>query len=132
VAWTDASDPWTGETTLETVAITYDSSNLDLYAHSIQDATNQAYWKLSDAASISWGAETSYGWTAADMTHLSAPEVGAGTTAVGVVVRLTGTSNYAFAPLPEYNMVLLAILPFMSRIFRRIRRKKEILIARNR
>ena len=133
VAWTNASDPWTGQgSNLETVSITYDSSNSDLYAHAITDATNQAYWNKSDAASIAWDGQVSYGWTAADMTQLSAPEVGAGTTAVGVVVRLTGTSNYEFAPIPEYNLVLLAILPFMPRIFRKLRKKQAILIVINR
>jgi hypothetical protein len=131
--WTNAADPFSGETTLETVSITYDSTNSDLYAHAIKDATNQAYWKMSDAATISWGAENSYAFTAGDLTHISAPEVGAGTSAIGVVLRRAAApDNYEFAPVPEYSMILLAILPFMPRILRRLKRRRPILFARNR
>jgi cellulose synthase/poly-beta-1,6-N-acetylglucosamine synthase-like glycosyltransferase/transposase-like protein len=99
------SSPWTSETNVLGVALTYDSSNSDLYAHIVKDASEQAYFKGTDAGTISWSSETSYGFTTGDISNISAPMSGAGTSEIGVVLRQN--SNFEFAPLPESWQYLL-------------------------
>jgi len=86
--------PWTGETNLTSVSITYDSANTNLYSHVIKDASDQAYWKSTDAATISWSSETSYGFTAGDLGQISSTLNASGPSQIGVVVRQG--SNFEF------------------------------------
>lgn len=72
-SWSTKTAPWTGQTNLTQVSITYDSGNDDLYASVVKDASEQAYWKSTDAGSISWSGETSFGYTAGDLGQLSMP-----------------------------------------------------------
>ncbi len=88
----------------------------------IQDSSDQAYFKSTDATIISWGSQTSYDFTAGTINQISSPERGAGTSQVGVVVNQG--SNFEFAPLPEYSLLLLAILPLLKKLFNRQKRRR--------
>ena len=124
----DLADPWTGETNLTGVSLTYDSSNTDLIASAMTDSSEQAYFRITDVGSISWGTEYSYGYTAGSMGHISAPLSVAGYSQMGVVVR-QGT-NYEFATLPENIWIMSMILPIFVLLGRRYnrQRKKMLLI----
>ncbi|MDP2632263.1 MAG: hypothetical protein Q8P25_00880 [Candidatus Curtissbacteria bacterium] len=51
--WSSLTAPWpSGETELESVSITYDLENGDLYAHTIKDSSDQAYFKTTDETMI--------------------------------------------------------------------------------
>src|SRR4030042_3909321 len=88
---TALTDPWTSQTNLTSVSLTYDSTNSDLYAYAIKDTSEQAYFKSTDASTISWSEESSYGFTAGDLGHISAPMTAIGTSLIEVVCD-TGTS----------------------------------------
>ncbi len=124
--WTDAADPFTGATNVLSVSITYDSANADLYAHIIKDTTEQAYWKTTDAASISWGAETSYAFdtTVGSLSEMSAPIKATSTDLIGVVLRRSTVDNFEFAPLPDFSLILIVILPVLPRLLRKIHRRR--------
>ena len=87
--WESLTAPWTSETNVLSVSLTYDSSNTDLIANIIKDASETAYYSISDATTISWAAAVAYdGFTAAgDMDNLSSPETAAGTSEMGVLLR---------------------------------------------
>lgn len=121
----DLTDPWTGQTAVESVSLTYDSTNSDLFAHIIKDTSDQAYFKSSDASTISWSDEYSYAFTAGDLNDISAPETSAGTTGIGVVLR-QGT-NFEFATLPERLWLLLGLAPFLPGWVRRRRLSQRVL-----
>ncbi len=116
------ADPWTGQTNVTSVSLTYDSTNADLYAHIIKDTTEQAYSSSTDADVISWGSETSYAFTAGDLGHISANQSGAGTSELGVVLRQG--SNFEFATVPEYSLILLIIMPILPKALRKLRQKR--------
>jgi hypothetical protein len=124
--WTDAADPWTSETAVETVSLTYDSSNDDLYSHIIKDTSDQAYWKSTDATTISWGGETSYGFTAGDLAHISAPETAAGAT----LRRNSSANNFEFAVVPERLLLFLVVVPFVPGTLRKLKKKKKLSYVR--
>lgn len=86
-AWESLTAPWTSETNVLSVSLTYDSTNSDLIANIIKDASEQAYYKISDATTISWGSETAYEFTAGDLDNISSPETAAGTGLMGVLLR---------------------------------------------
>ncbi|MBP9745422.1 MAG: hypothetical protein KBD41_08540 [Saprospiraceae bacterium] len=120
---TDASDPWTGETEVEAVSLTYDSTNSDLYAHVIMDSSDQAYFKSTDATSISWGTEYSYNFTAGDLGQISATETAAGFAQIGISLRQG--SNYEFSTLPE-NMWLISVFsPILIITSKKIKLKRK-------
>ena len=127
----DPDDPWTGLTNLSSVSLSYESSETKLYAHTVygtDTGTEQAYWRNSPAGSISWSAETSYGFTPGDIAEISSPLTGAAPDQIAVVARQGG--NFEFAPVPERIWMLLAILPFMPKMmsqFRQRRRKRLVL-----
>ena len=125
--WTDQPDPWTSQTNITSVSLSYDSANSDLYAHVIKDSTEQAYFKSTDATTISWGTESSYGFTAGDLGHISASEKGAGPDQIGVVLR-QGT-NFEFAVVPEKTLILLMVLPIFPKILSFLKRKKTRVLS---
>ncbi|HEY4510051.1 MAG TPA: hypothetical protein VJC15_03645, partial [Candidatus Paceibacterota bacterium] len=94
-SWTSLTSPWTGQTNLTSVSLTYDSTNSDLYAFAIHDTSEQAYWESTDATTISWSGETSFAFTAGDLGHISSPETAAGGSQIASTLR-QGT-NYEFA-----------------------------------
>jgi murein DD-endopeptidase MepM/ murein hydrolase activator NlpD len=85
--WTSLTAPWTSETNITSISLTYDSTNTDLIANIIKDASEQAYYSVSDATSISWGTSTAYEFTAGDLDNISSPETAAGTSLMGVLLR---------------------------------------------
>lgn len=86
---TDDTDPWTSENTVTSVSLTYNSSDTTLIANIVKDATNQqAYYKTSPAGTIGWDTETAYEFDAGAMDNISSPETAAGTSRMGVLVRL--------------------------------------------
>lgn len=86
--WESLTAPWpSGETNVTSVSLTYNSSNNSLIANIIKDASEQAYYKISDASTISWGSETAYEFTAGDLDNISSPETAAGTSVMGVLLR---------------------------------------------
>lgn len=87
--WESLTAPWTSETSVASLSLTYDSSNSDLIANIAKDVTNQqAYYNVSDATTISWTGSTAYEFTAGAMDNMSSPEGAAGTSLMGVLVRL--------------------------------------------
>ncbi|MEK7165653.1 MAG: hypothetical protein AAB874_02500, partial [Patescibacteria group bacterium] len=116
--------PWSNETGVESVSLTYDSSNGDLYAHIIKDTSDKAYWKSTDAATISWSAATDYGWTTGTLNQISAPETSAGTTGIGVVLHEATNSNYEFAALPENLWFLIIGFPLGTIYYKKKRYQK--------
>ena len=118
--------PFSGATNLTSATISYDSANSDLYAMVIQDTSEQAYWNSTDAGSISWTGGTtgtSFGFTAGDLGHISAPMTGTGTTDIGVVLRQD--TNLEFSAVPEKVLLLILGLPLLPKILKRIRRRKQ-------
>ncbi len=95
--WSSLTAPWTSVTNAISVSISYDSTNSDLIAHIIKDTTEQAYYKTSDATSISWGSETSYAFSGGDLDNISSPMTGAGPVAIGAALREATASDYEFA-----------------------------------
>jgi hypothetical protein len=85
--WESITAPWTSETNVLSVSLTYDSTNTDLIANIIKDSSEQAYYKTSDATTISWSSESPYEFTAGDLDNLSSPEIAAGTARMGVLLR---------------------------------------------
>lgn len=94
-AATTLTSPWTGQTEVESITLTYDNANADLYASIIKDSSDQAYYKFTDSTSISWSSEYSYNFTAGDLAHISAPAQALGPSQVGVLLRQG--SNLEFA-----------------------------------
>ncbi len=117
-------NPWTGQTNVSSVTLTLDTTNNDLYASIIKDTDEKAYWKSSPKSSISWGSENDWGWsgTGDHLGHISAPEKGAGTSQIGVVLR--ETNNFEFAVVPEKALFLLAGLPFLPKVLGRLKKRK--------
>lgn len=72
-SWSAPTAPWTSETNVLGVSLTYDSGATDLYASIIKDASEQAYYKTTDTSSISWSSETSFDFTPGDVSDLSMP-----------------------------------------------------------
>ena len=100
--WAAITDPWSSETNVTAVSITYDSVNSDLVAHIIKGATEQAYFKTTDATTVSWSADTSYGFRPGDLGHISSPMTTAGFSQLGVILR-QGT-NLEFIGPSKLNM----------------------------
>jgi len=119
----DLADPWTGETEVEAVSLTYDSTNSDLYAHVIMDSSDQAYFKSTDATSINWGAEYSYNFTAGDLGQISATETAAGFAQIGISLRQG--SNYEFSTLPENIWLITACSPIIVFVGKKIKRRNR-------
>ena len=88
--WESLTAPWTSETSVASVSLTYDSNNTELIANIVKDATNQqAYYNVYNLGTTSWGGSTAYdGFTAGAMDNMSSPETAAGTAQMGVLVRL--------------------------------------------
>ncbi len=85
--WTSLTAPWTTETNVTSLSLTYDSTNSDLIASIIMDTSELAYYITSDATTISWSGETAYDFTAGDLDNLSTPETVAGNTNMGALLR---------------------------------------------
>ena len=94
-SWSSQTAPWTGQTNLTSVSLTYDSTNSDLYGFAIKDTSEQAYFISTDATTISWGTEASLAFTAGDLGHISSPETATGTSQIAASLRQG--SNYEFA-----------------------------------
>ena len=120
-------DPWTGQTNVSAVSITYDSTNSDLYAMVIKDTDEKAYWKFSDATTIAWQGENDFGWsgTGDHLDYLSSPQSGAGINQIGAVLRDGSDSNYEFSAVPEYSLYLLGLAPFLPTVLRRLRKRRR-------
>ena len=118
------SGPWTGQTNVSSVTLTLDTTNNNLYASIIKDTDEKAYWKSSPKSSILWGSENDWGWsgTGDHLGHISAPEKGADTSQIGVVLR--ETNNFEFAVVPEKTLFLLAAVPFLPKVLGRLKKKK--------
>ena len=72
--WSTETAPWTSETDITSVSLSLDTTNNNLYAHTIKGSSEQAYWKSTPKASTSWTSEVSYGFTAGDLGHISSNE----------------------------------------------------------
>lgn len=122
----DEADPWTGQTNVSSVSLTYDSTNTDLYAMVIKDTDEKAYWKSTDTATISWGAENDFGWsgTGDHLGHISSPQSGAGISQIGAVLR--ETANFEFSAVPEYTLLLLLLSPFLPKFLSSWRKNKTV------
>lgn len=99
-SWSSLTAPFTSQTNLTSASITYDSANSDLYASVIMDASEQAYYKSSDATSISWGSSTSLAFTAGDLGYISTPLSIAAAAEFGVAVRQGANFEFATVGAP--------------------------------
>ncbi len=123
--WSSETAPWTSQTnTISSVSLNLDTTNNNLYASIIKDSSEQAYWKMTAKASTSWGSESSYGFTAGDLGYISSNEKGAGDTQIGVVTR-RGT-NFEFATIPEKSIFLIVLLPFIPKLFRKLKEDRKL------
>jgi hypothetical protein len=96
--WTSLTAPFTSATNLISASLTYDSTNSDLYASVIKDSSELAYWKSSDAGTISWGSETDFGFTpAGDLDNISTPHTAAGVCDVAAVLRQSSNLEFNYA-----------------------------------
>lgn len=88
-AVTDDADPWSSATNVLGVSLTYDSGNSDLLASILKDTSETAYYKTSDATTVSWGSETAYDdfSAAGDMDNISTPHTAADTSQAGALLR---------------------------------------------
>jgi len=114
--------PFTDETELESVSITYDGTNTKLYSHVIKDSSDQAYFKDTAAGTISWGASTSYGFTAGNLAEISSIIISSGSAQIGVTLRQG--NNFEFATVPENLGMLLLVAPLLPGMMKRLRRKR--------
>lgn len=113
--------------TYSSVSLTLDTTNNRLYAHALKvpnGGSEQAYFRDTDKSTISWDTETSYGFTAGDLGHISAPQTAAGETQIGVVVRQG--ANFEFATVPEYTLLLFLFVALLPKIMRNLRTKRLI------
>ncbi|MBI2327808.1 glycosyltransferase family 2 protein, partial [Candidatus Curtissbacteria bacterium] len=120
---TSLTAPWTGQTNVTSVSLSLDTTNNALYANILKDTSEQAYFKSTDKSTISWSAETSYAFTAGDLGHISTPEKGAGTTQIGAVLRQG--ANFEFAVVPERIWFLMGVLPFLPRLFKKMKSRRR-------
>ncbi|MBI2021504.1 glycosyltransferase [Candidatus Daviesbacteria bacterium] len=121
---TSLTAPFTSQTNLTQVSLTYDSQNTRIYAHGIMDTSEQAYFIDSAASSISWGSTYSYKFTAGDLGNISGPLSGYGTSQIGVVLRQG--SNFEFGTLPEKTLVLVLLVPFLPGLLKKLRESKRL------
>lgn len=105
--WSTLTSPWTGQTNLTAVSLTYDSTNSDLYAFSIKDTTEQAYVSSSTAASISWSSQTSFAFSSGNLSSISSPQEGAGTSKIGIVLRDDSNASYLFSNLTPTKSIVV-------------------------
>lgn len=90
--------PWTSETNLTSVSLTEDQDRL--IASVIKDTSEQAYYSLSSAETISWSTSTSYGFTAGDLGHISTPELGTKGSAIGAFLRQGANMEFILMSIP--------------------------------
>ena len=83
----------------------------------------QAYFKTTDADTISWSDEYSFNFTVGDNDAISGTFKVANDTQAAIVAR--EDTAYTFSTLPENNLVLLLLLPFIPRNFLRGKRRKK-------
>ncbi|KKS84882.1 MAG: Glycosyl transferase family 2 [Candidatus Gottesmanbacteria bacterium GW2011_GWB1_43_11] len=119
--------PWTGQTNIDTANLLYisDSPANTLVAVSMKDTAGslQAYFKTTDADTISWSDEYSFNFTVGDNDAISGTFKVANDTQAAIVAR--EDTAYTFSTLPENNLVLLLLLPFIPRNFLRGKRRKK-------
>jgi len=122
---TDEPDPWTGQTNVTSVSLSLDTTNSQLYAHIIKETNEKAFFESSDKTTISWTGEYDYGWsgTGDHLGHINSPITGANANQIAAVLR--ETNNYEFATLPERALFLLGAVPFLPKLFGKLKRKKE-------
>jgi hypothetical protein len=127
--WATNNTPFTSKTNLISVSLTWDTTNLYLYASGIMDNSEQAYWSrtASDIIPLSWETTYSYGFTAGDLGHISAPMTVTADTQVGVVLRQG--ANFEFATIPERVIALFAFALVLPWGLRRFWRWKKARVA---
>ncbi|MEA1878726.1 MAG: hypothetical protein U9N86_17930, partial [Bacteroidota bacterium] len=103
-AWSTKADPFSSDTNVLGVSVAYDFTNDDVTAMIIADASEQAYFRGSDASTISWTTEYSFAFTAGDLDNISSPPR---TPVAGLAVVLRQGSNFEFATVPERVIALL-------------------------
>ena len=130
-AWTTETDPFTSKSNVLGVSLAYNSTDDDINASIICDATEQAYFRGSDAGTISWDTEYSYGFTTGDLDNISSPPR---TPSAGLAVVLRQGLDFKFAVIPEAVWFLIPFIAFLpkqvkqlvSYIKGRKRKKKRI------
>lgn len=123
--WASDTAPWSSQTNVSSVSLSYDSSGANLFAFIIKDTNEEAYWKSTSAASISWGSETDIGWSTTGDTlgHISSPLKGSGGVQIGAVVR--ESTDFEFSgEVPETSLVLLLTLPVLPKLLEKFRKRK--------
>lgn len=102
-SWETLTAPWTSETNVLSVSLTYDSANSDLIANIIKDASEKAYYSVSDATTISWNTAVSYDFAEGDLDNISTPASSSSSLDMGALLRQG--SNIEFDR--TFNEVLL-------------------------
>lgn len=117
--------PYTSETNLTGVSLTYDIVNSRIYAHAIKDTNQQAYFRDTDKTTISWGTKWPYYWALDAKSGLSSPIDAQGTSMIAVVLqRAASTGNFEFATLPERTYLLFLLIPFFPLLLKRLKSKE--------
>jgi cellulose synthase/poly-beta-1,6-N-acetylglucosamine synthase-like glycosyltransferase/transposase-like protein len=129
--WTQSdSVPWSSETNISEVSLTYISTTPSntLAAMILKDTNEQAYFKTTDADTISWSDEYSFNFTAGgadpnDNGNLSSTYSVATDEEVGVVIR--EAAAYSFSTLPENYLFLLFLSPLLPGILKKLRERRQ-------
>ncbi len=106
--------PWTSETNIIDASLTVTNEGM-LFAHIIKDATEQVYYKASQANindDTAWNAETSLGFSTGDLSQLSSVFNETSTDMIGVVVRQGSNlevAAYDLATLANQTSILSRI-----------------------
>ena len=128
-SWSSLTAPFTGFSNGSDVSLSYISGSNQLVAMSVQGSgTGEVVnWKTSDADSITWSQNYTYGFTAgaSGLDRLSSTLSGANDEQIAATVLETTNSEWEFSTLPEKTLVLLFALPFLSKFLYFGKRKKQ-------
>ena len=114
--------PWSSETNLTDVSLSYVSGTNKLAAFAIMDTSEQAYTIDTDADTISWGTEYSMSYTAGTLETLSSPKVVSSEDHLATVTwQNDATDPYRFSTVPENYWVLYLLIPFLPILLPKIR-----------
>lgn len=94
-SWSTLAAPFTGQTNLSSVSLTYDTSSKNIYASVIMDDSEQAYYKQSDSTTTSWSPQSSFFYAAGDLGQLSTPLSVSGISLLGAVARQSGNLEFS-------------------------------------
>lgn len=107
-SWSNHDPPWSGQTNVLSVSLTYDTARAQIVAHIIKDTSEQAYYKITPTSSTAWGGETSYNFTAGDLSDISGPlSITTTSDPIGVVLRQGSNFEFSSTTQPTASRMYL-------------------------